>query len=533
MEGIRVSPTPPDRVARDILEHAPLVALSVGPDLRVGPGGATRLAQELLGRQGDIAGEAFAPLVLPRSDQAPDRTLLEDWLRFVFEQPDQDWETVSELCPLEELELGVPGGESRVFRASFHPMRAGEGGPVMRVLVVGTDVSSERRLARELESRDAEGEESVKRFAEVLKLGAETFRRFLNESQIRLAEAAGAADRFAAKPDDREAARTFFRQMHTLKANARAFRLTWLADAAGAVEEELAELRDAEVPGEHPALEGALARLETMRVLYDETEELGVAVFGRSLDPGDARNRYRDLEVPARVGRLESALALVRGATARLSGDEPDAGAAKALLVKIAESLDSLRRVPARHVFQRFPKMVADLAAIAGKRVAPLKVSGSDTLVNVRALDRSGDAFVHMLRNAIVHGIERSEDRISAGKPEAGTIELVLRREGDTLVFEVTDDGAGIDRTQLCARAVAGGVISGDEAAGLSPEEIDKLILKPGLSTSPDADGHAGRGVGLDSVAATAEFLEGSVEMENRPGEGFRVRLVLPDRGPC
>jgi chemotaxis protein histidine kinase CheA len=515
------------------MEHAPLVAFSVGPDLRVGPGGASRLARELLGDEDDLAGMAFAPLVFPENDQAPDRTLLEDWLRLVFEQPDQDWDTVADLCPLQELELAPPGGEKRTLRTTFHPMRAGEGGPVVRVLVVGTDVSSERRLARELESRDAEGEESVKRFAEVLKLGAETFRRFLNESQTRLAEAAGAADRLAAKPDDREAARTLFRQMHTLRANARAFRLTWLAEAAGAVEDVLDELRDAEVPGEHPALDGVLGRLETMRVLYDETEELGVAVFGRSLDPGEARNRYRDLEVPVRVGRLESALALVRGATARLAGNAPDAGTATTLLARIGESLDTLRRVPARHVFQRFPKMVADLAAIAGKRVAPLKVSGSDTLVNVRALDRSGDAFVHMLRNAVVHGIERADERVAAGKPEAGTVRLTLRREGDSLVFEVADDGAGIDRDGLRERAKAAGVLSEDEAAALSPEETDRLVLRAGLSTATGAGVDAGRGVGLDSAVAAAEFLEGSVEMENRPGVGFCVRLIIPDRGPC
>jgi chemotaxis protein histidine kinase CheA len=509
------------------------VAFSVGPDLCVSSGGTSRLAEELLGDEGSLAGKAFATLVLPEVDQAPDRTLLEDWLRLVFEQPDQDWETVSELCPLEELELASTGGETRVFRTSFHPMRAGEGGPVMRLLLVGTDVSAERRLAGELQSRDEEGDASVKRFAEVLKLGAETFRRFLNESQMRLSEAAGAADRLATNPEDREAARTLFRQMHTLKANARAFRLTWLADAAGAVEVELAELRDAEVPGDHPALDDALVRLETMRVLYDETEELGVAVFGRSLDPGTARNRYRDLEVPVRVGRLESALALIKGATLRLSTAEPDAAAAKVLLAKIAESLDALKRVPARFVFQRFPKMVADLAAIAGKRVSPLKVSGSDTLVNVRSLDRSGDAFVHMLRNAVVHGIERSEDRLAAGKPEAGTVELILRRDGDSLVYEVIDDGAGIDRELLRARAVAADVVSEEEAAGMSPEDIDKLVLRPGLSTSPDGDGQAGRGVGLDSVVATADFLEGSVVIDNSPGEGFRIRLVVPDRGPC
>ena len=136
LEGSKLSPTPADRLARDVLEHAPFLAFSVGPDLRVGPGGYSRLAGELLGGQGDIAGKGFAPLVLPESGQAPDRTLLEDWLRLLFEQPDQDWETIVDLCPLEEIEIDPPEGDRRVFRTSFHPMRAGEGGPVVRVLVV-------------------------------------------------------------------------------------------------------------------------------------------------------------------------------------------------------------------------------------------------------------------------------------------------------------------------------------------------------------------------------------------------------------
>jgi len=528
-----VNPNISDRVARDLLTHVPLIALSVGPDLRVGPGGTSRLADELMGAGGSIAGSDFAELVLPEADQAPVRAVLRDWMQLIFEQPDQDWETVSELCPLEEIALERPGSERRAFRLTYHPMRAGEGGPIVRLLVVGTDYSTERALAEEIQSRDAEGETSVRRFAEVLKLGAETFRRFMNESHTRLAEAAGAADRLASEPDDREAARALFRQAHTLMANARAFRLEWLAGAAGSVEEALAQLKSADVPGEHPALGLALEQLETLRVLYDETEELGVTVFGRSLDPGEARSRYRDLEVSVRVGRLESALALVRGAGGILSRAEGDRASAGELLSKVASSLDSLRRVPARILFQRFPKMVADLAAISGRAVAPLRLTGSDALVNVRALDRVGDALVHMLRNAVVHGIERPERREEAGKPELGSIELSLRREGDTLVFEVIDDGAGIDRDAVRAKAVDSGLLSEEEAGKLPPEEVDRLVLRPGLSTSSQGTEGAGRGVGLESLSVAAEFLEGSIEMENRPGLGMRVRLIVPDRGPC
>ncbi|MHC4506792.1 MAG: hypothetical protein ACYTFI_26175, partial [Planctomycetota bacterium] len=238
-----MNPNISDRVARDLLTHVPLIALSVGPDLRVGPGGTSHLADELMGEGGSIAGSDFAELVLPGADQAPVRAVLRDWMQLIFEKPDQDWETVEELCPLEEIALERPGSERRAFRLTYHPMRAGEDGPIVRLLVVGTDFSTERALAEEIQNRDAEGEASVRRFAEVLKLGAETFRRFMNESHTRLAEAAGAADRLASQPDDREAARALFRQAHTLMASARAFRLEWLAGAAGSFEEALAQLK--------------------------------------------------------------------------------------------------------------------------------------------------------------------------------------------------------------------------------------------------------------------------------------------------
>jgi chemotaxis protein histidine kinase CheA len=177
--------------------------------------------------------------------------------------------------------------------------------------------------------------------------------------------------------------------------------------------------------------------------------------------------------------------------------------------------------------------MVADLAAITGKRIAPLKVSGSELTVNVRALDRLGDAVVHMLRNAVAHGVEPPEVRAERGKPESGRVELSLGRSGDELVIEVADDGAGIDRDEVVRRAESAGVIRPGEADGMSPEQVDALVLRPGLTTLAEGGDGGGRGVGMDTVAAAAEFLEGRVEVENTPGAGLRVRLVVPDPAPA
>jgi signal transduction histidine kinase len=519
------------RSANDLLEHVPFVALSVGPDLTVGLGGASKHAERLLAAGDSIVGRDFIDLMLLGDDSGETGTVLREWFQLIFEKPDQDWDTVLELCPLDTITIDAPDGSGPTeFRLRYHPMRAGEGGPVVRVLVVGTDVTEERALAKELETREKDGETSVKRFAEVLKLGAETFRRFLNECQTRIAEASGAIEALEKKADDTEALRTLLRQIHTLKANARALRLQWIASSATDTEDALADLRDNARPGEHPALETALVRLESLRQVIDDTEVLGTEVFGRSLDPGEVRSRERDLEVPVRVGRLETIIAMIRAAKAVSTPTVPQAGS---LLKKAEASLDTLRNVPARNLFQRFPKMVADLAAVMGKKLNPLRVNGSDTMLNVRMLDRVGDALVHLLRNAIAHGIEPTETRLSSDKPESGTIELSLTHVNETFVFEVKDDGAGVNYDDIRAAAVHSGLASEEESSSMPEDQLRALVFKPGFSTLSSPNDTAGRGIGLDMVAAAAQFLGGDVGFDTKPGAGTTIRLTVPDKWPC
>jgi len=521
------------RVARDLLAHVPLIALSIGPDLCVGPGGTSDLARQILGAGEPLEGRPFAELFLPGEADARDREVLDAWLGLIFEQPYHDWSTVIDLCPLDEVRLpgAVGTGTEREYRLTYHPLRAGEGGPVVRVLVVGLDVTAERALARELENRDEEGEKSVRRFAEILKLGAETFRRFINESYLRLAEATVAADRLTVAPDDAEAVKAAFRHVHTLTANARAFRLDWIVEAAEQVSSALAAMRESPVPGEAEAFPLLLERLESLRVTYDEADQIAAGIFGYSLDPGETRGNVRDLEIGVRVGRLESARALASGARALVVREDADLDGAGDLMARAAAALDSLMNVPAGLLFRRFPKMVADLAAVAGKRVEPLRVSGSDTLISIRVLDRVGDAMVHLLRNAVAHGIEPPGTRTAQGKPEAGVVELSVAAEDDGLVFEVRDDGAGVDRQAVKAAAVSKGLVTAEEAGALPDEEIQRLLFCQGLTTAAGQSGTrlgAGLGVGLDTARATADYLGGTIAIESEPGRGTRVRLVVP-----
>jgi len=187
----------------------------------------------------------------------------------------------------------------------------------------------------------------------------------------------------------------------------------------------------------------------------------------------------------------------------------------------------SLRMVPVKPVFQKMARLVRDLARKSGRRI-DLVTSGEETEVDKAVVDLIADPLVHMLRNAVDHGIERDpRERVRAGKPEVGVIELRAYHKSGNLVIEVEDDGRGLDRERIRAKAIERGLI--DPTAQLSNREIDELIFAPGFSTAEQVSTVSGRGVGMDVVRRNIEELHGSIEIDSEPGQGtlFRIRLPL------
>jgi len=201
-------------------------------------------------------------------------------------------------------------------------------------------------------------------------------------------------------------------------------------------------------------------------------------------------------------------------------------------LTRVADSLQrgvlSTRMVPVGPLLNRFKRSVRDIANELGKSVT-LELAGEKTELDKRMIDELGDPLVHLVRNAIDHGIEPADVRLRRGKPEMATVRLSASHRGNSVLISIADDGGGIDVERIRDRAVSRGLVSAEQAATLSPRELTDFIWQPGFSTAKQVSNISGRGVGMDIVRTRIEALSGSIDVETKLGEGttFIIRLPL------
>ena len=211
-----------------------------------------------------------------------------------------------------------------------------------------------------------------------------------------------------------------------------------------------------------------------------------------------------------------------------LRGKFSDAMAFQArVLNDLQHSVMKIRMVPVDQLFRRFPRIVRDVGRQCGKEVE-LVIRGGQTDLDKSILDAIAEPLTHMVRNAIGHGIESAPERARAGKRRLGTLRLGAYHQGNQVVIEVSDDGAGIDAEKVRQRALSQGLINGERAACLSEAETLELILQPGFSTAEEVTELSGRGVGLDVVQSVLGHLKGTVQIETVLGRGTTFRLRLP-----
>ena len=273
---------------------------------------------------------------------------------------------------------------------------------------------------------------------------------------------------------------------------------------------------DAARPGESPrAPRGAdaapaLARSSLVRVEFARLDQLLNLVGELIVHRTKLMELGRELAavVPAAGQELLDSVQLVAGVSTQLQ-----------------ETIMDLRMLPIRHVFERFPRLVRDLAHRQGKKVE-LILQGEDTRVDKAVIDELGEPLVHLIRNAVDHGIETPAVRRARGKSETGTILLTAAQESNQVVITLVDDGAGIDAAEVRRRAVEHGIARKDEA--LTDREAIQLIFAEGFSTARSVTDVSGRGVGLDVVVRCMERLNGLIEAETLPGAGTKFTLQLP-----
>ncbi|MBI1723810.1 MAG: chemotaxis protein CheA [Gemmatimonadetes bacterium] len=233
-------------------------------------------------------------------------------------------------------------------------------------------------------------------------------------------------------------------------------------------------------------------------------------------------------ELMNQIGELVIARGRLASLTSRLA--EPDLDEVALQIGRLAGRLQSeiiqARMTPVWQVFDRFPRMVRDLAKQMGKQVA-FRVEGKEIELDRTILDELADPLVHLLRNAVDHGIEPSEDRVARGKPAVGQLVVAAVRERSSVAIRVSDDGRGVNRAAVLARAREMGLVAADQQE-LGEQELFRVLTRSGFSTARAVTDVSGRGVGIDVVSTAARALGGSLEIRTEEGKGTTFTLRLP-----
>ncbi len=387
----------------------------------------------------------------------------------------------------------------------------------------------------------------------------ETLREFLIESREGL-------DRMdqellsLEKDSDAGVLASVFRTIHTLKGTAGFLGFRRLAALAHAAEELLARLRDGSRGVDSAVVSALLATVDACRRALVEIEngaddaseehprliatltslQRGAAAPAAGDSPAAEQPRAAETSIRVDIGILDrlmnlvGELVLARNQILQLSSGRADAalaGTAQRLNLitsELQEGVMKTRMQPIGNVWSHLPRLVRDVAQRCGKRVR-LEMNGRGTELDRTILEAIKDPLVHLVRNAIDHGIESPDARATAGKPPEGKLSLRSYHEGGQVIIEVEDDGAGVDIDRLREAAVRSGVASSDAVTRMQERDVVALVFAAGLSTAQQVTDISGRGVGLDVVRANVEKIGGTVDIASRPGRGttFTVRIPL------
>ncbi|AIQ39089.1 chemotaxis protein CheA [Paenibacillus sp. FSL R7-0312] len=257
-----------------------------------------------------------------------------------------------------------------------------------------------------------------------------------------------------------------------------------------------------------------IAKPQTIRVQVERLEKLmnlaGELVIDQTrfhLLNRRFHQQYGANELTAELGQLADHLASITG--------------------ELQESMIKVRMLPLEQLFNRLPRMVRDLSGSLNKQIE-LVIEGKETELDRTLIEELGDPLIHLLRNAVDHGIETPEARRIAGKSETGTVRIAASHEDNQVVLVIEDDGAGIDSEAIAQSALKKGIITAEEARNMTDDEALRLIFRPGFSTASQISDISGRGVGMDIVRNDIERINGMIDIETTKGQGTRFTIRLP-----
>lgn len=400
---------------------------------------------------------------------------------------------------------------------------------------------------------------------------------FLDETEEHLCKMEEALVALETQPEDEETLQTIFRVAHTLKGNSSSLGYPRLAGFAHGIEDTLQRLRNRTLPvtgglitlllqavdALRQMVPEAVAGNEEMQPAHEEllkvlgaagtvavTEEKRTAAalaaterrqktWGRRKEDiqtwrEQGRTLRVDIEKLDRILNLTGEIAIARGRLRQMLEDRAGRAAGDVLeahlesdrlYLDLQELVMKSRMVPVGPTFRQYVRTVRDMATATGKMVR-LHLEGGDVEVDTRVIEQLRDPLIHMIRNAVDHGIEPPQVRKARGKDPSGRITLRAYHDAGSIVIQMADDGTGLNRERIVERAKSQGLAA--EPEKLTDDELYQLVFEPGFSTAETVTDFSGRGVGMDVVRRNIDSLRGSVTIDSRQGEGLTITIRLP-----
>lgn len=266
-----------------------------------------------------------------------------------------------------------------------------------------------------------------------------------------------------------------------------------------------------------------------MRLVADQTAFASVSARAPASKGQEAA--VRSLRIDAgrldEVAALVDQLVIVKNSILSGGGDAGSRTALDRVVKELHASVIRLRLVTLNHLFARFPRQVREISEALGKQIE-LRITGEQVVLDKAIVEGLFEPLLHLVRNALDHGIELPATRRSSGKSERATLTLAAQALGGEVTIEIMDDGAGIDLSRVRQTAVQRGILDAEAAAALGDADVAELIFSPGFSTAKLVGDLSGRGVGMDAVRAAIALMGGRIALDNQPGHGLTVRITLP-----
>jgi two-component system chemotaxis sensor kinase CheA len=380
---------------------------------------------------------------------------------------------------------------------------------------------------------------------------------FIAETRETLDAIAGEIVAWETEPSDRARLDAIFRFVHTVKGSCGFLDLPRLERLSHAAEGALAEVREGRRAPDAILVSAVLAVIDRIAELTDamasgeplpdseETYLIAALAEGATpvraplaSAPQSSRAVARSIRLPVdlldRMMAGVSDMVLARNELSRRLRDLGGNGPADAAFERLSQCVGEMRETITRTrmsrmdtLFAALPRLARDLATELGKQV-DLEVDGGDVELDREMIEMIRDPLLHIVRNALDHGIEAPAARLRAGKSATGRLSITAHQSGNQILIDIVDDGAGIDSDRLTQKAIAAGLVTHEQVLAMTERRKLDLMFEPGLSTASHVTEISGRGVGMDVVRANVERIGGTVDIENRPGQGVKLSLRMP-----